>query len=844
MANVIQGADAARLDGFTVRGGRGFAGAALLNFATSPVIANCIFTDNDATDFGGAVFNLDGASPLFTNCTFDSNTAGESGGAMVSLDSAASVINCTFINNRSGFGGAAFNNVSGGEFVACTFAFNEATESAGALAILDSSPAIIGCVFSGNLSSATAGALFINVGSARVEDCRFFDNISNGSGGAIFTLGPPTEPEGITAPFILNSIFAGNSAAQLGGAIFNNTARPRIVNCTIYGNTAGDAGGGVGNFQSSTAITNSILWDNSEALTDLLGASDVTFSVVQGGFSGTSNFGDDPQFVNPGLRNFRLLATSPAIDAGRGASSSAFGNVIDDIEGRPRGLDGTPEVRGDGSDYDIGAFEFGDPIVVEGEPEGSEEGEGCLLGEVDVVSPGIGSVILVGNSLSPLPVGLSARTDCAADTSFVRYLLDGELVGGRANSPYAITIPDITRYPAGRHVVVAQAYDAAGNTPPLESSPATFTLLGAPAAADANGNGLPEQATTVLLQDGDIWSSKVEDPQTGAERVTRVNRFDRTPGNADTPVVSVLGHPDLPGVLVSIELDRRILANDGDIGLLVVAISTNLDALLGRDESVQISAQPEGGLTTGALYTAAGVLVSSDGGATFTRLASDQLDAFPAKVSIEGVTFPVDNTGLWGHPLNVRSGGSGGLSIDAVFDGGWSTGAVKNLSVEPQRLRALLGALDLFAPFNQRPLAATLQVTPAQQAFGRVEVGQSAQRTFVVTNRGGGILSGRAQVAAPFRIAGGARYTLAPGESQNVVVLFVPDAAQDYSAQISFSGGSGATRTLTGTGVLPSKANAWLGCHPGDGTRFTGMADFLLCGAVVLALFAARRRMA
>jgi len=75
-------------------------------------------------------------------------------------------------------------------------------------------------------------------------------------------------------------------------------------------------------------------------------------------------------------------------------------------------------------------------------------------------------------------------------------------------------------------------------------------------------------------------------------------------------------------------------------------------------------------------------------------------------------------------------------------------------------------------------------------------------------------------------------------------VLFVPDAAQDYSAQISFSGGSGATRTLTGTGVLPSKANAWLGCHPGDGTRFTGMADFLLCGAVVLALFAARRRMA
>jgi len=53
-----------------------------------------------------------------------------------------------------------------------------------------------------------------------------------------------------------------------------------------------------------------------------------------------------------------VTAASPCIDAGRDTSDEDFGDVTLDIEGTVRGFDGTAVDRGDGSDYDVGAFEF------------------------------------------------------------------------------------------------------------------------------------------------------------------------------------------------------------------------------------------------------------------------------------------------------------------------------------------------------------------------------------------------------------------------------------------------------------------------------------------------------
>ena len=65
------------------------------------------------------------------------------------------------------------------------------------------------------------------------------------------------------------------------------------------------------------------------------------------------NLGTDPRMVDPDNMDFHLQPDSPAIDAG----TSLFGPDFD-LEDNPRPYDATDQTRGDGTDFDIGAFEY------------------------------------------------------------------------------------------------------------------------------------------------------------------------------------------------------------------------------------------------------------------------------------------------------------------------------------------------------------------------------------------------------------------------------------------------------------------------------------------------------
>jgi hypothetical protein len=97
------------------------------------------------------------------------------------------------------------------------------------------------------------------------------------------------------------------------------------------------------------------------------------------------------------------------------------------------------------------------------------------------------------------------------------------------------------------------------------------------------------------------------------------------------------------------------------------------------------------------------------------------------------------------------------------------------------------------------PPQPVIAVTPASADFGTVGVGSQADATFVVKNNGTGTLTGQASTAAPFIVSG------APIRSRRVrprsSPRFAPPTPGTFLGDITFSGGGGALRPVSGVGT-------------------------------------------
>jgi centrosomal CEP192-like protein len=104
---------------------------------------------------------------------------------------------------------------------------------------------------------------------------------------------------------------------------------------------------------------------------------------------------------------------------------------------------------------------------------------------------------------------------------------------------------------------------------------------------------------------------------------------------------------------------------------------------------------------------------------------------------------------------------------------------------------------------------ADIGVTPASAvSFGSIGAGASVDRTFTVENTSASSLSGTASVVAPFTIASGGSFSLAPGARQNVVVRFRPTAAGVFSGNVTFAAeGDSLSRGVTGTATGASTSS-------------------------------------
>ncbi|HSR33546.1 MAG TPA: right-handed parallel beta-helix repeat-containing protein, partial [Anaerolineae bacterium] len=173
----------------------------------------------------------------------------------------------------------------------------------------DSSPTVANCTFAGNSATQYGGGMFNFFScSPAVTNCTFSDNSAYRGGGMY---------SHVSSPAVTNCTFSGNSAGVDGGGMYNDNSSPQLTNCTFSGNSTSGSGGAIHNWYSSLAVTNSILWgDSPDEISNSSSGSMVTYSDVQGGSDGTGNIDEEPLFVDPGIGDYHLSPGSPCIDTG------------------------------------------------------------------------------------------------------------------------------------------------------------------------------------------------------------------------------------------------------------------------------------------------------------------------------------------------------------------------------------------------------------------------------------------------------------------------------------------------------------------------------------------------
>jgi hypothetical protein len=229
-------------------------------------------------------------------------------------------------------GGGMYNDGSSPMLANCTFSANSATYNGGAM-INDhsSSPTLANCTFEGNSAGSGGGLYNANVSWPVLTNCTFLENSAE-YGGGMFN-------DSFSSPVLTNVTFAGNSADGGGGMFNYDASSPVLTNCTFEGNSATWGGGAVFNAAaSSPVLTNCILWgDTGPEIYNQDGTPVVTYSDVQGGYSGEGNINADPLFVDAANDNYHLSLDSPCIDVG----DNEAGAIPDqDFEGDERILDG------------------------------------------------------------------------------------------------------------------------------------------------------------------------------------------------------------------------------------------------------------------------------------------------------------------------------------------------------------------------------------------------------------------------------------------------------------------------------------------------------------------------
>jgi len=286
------------------------------------------------------------------------------------------------------------------EVTGFTISNGDADEGAGIRCTNGSSPTITDCIISGNTADNYGGGVCCRDSDPAFIDCIIAGNTAGTSGGGIHCHASDST--------FTNCLIAGNSAGNQAGGLYCRASAPAFVNCTFTANTAPLGGAVCCRFNSSPVFANCILWgDTPEEIYVASGSPQVSYSDIQGGWTGYGNIDADPLFVDPDGpdddpntwedNDYRLGPGSPCIDAADNDAVPADEFDLDqdgdtdepipfDLDGNPRFVDdpNTPDT-GNGTPpiVDMGAYEFQVPSAadLDGDGDTDQSDLGVLLAD-------------------------------------------------------------------------------------------------------------------------------------------------------------------------------------------------------------------------------------------------------------------------------------------------------------------------------------------------------------------------------------------------------------------------------------------------------------------------------
>ncbi len=232
------------------------------------------------------------------------------------------------------------------------------------------------------------------------------------------------------------------------------------------------------------------------------------------------------------------------------------------------------------------------------------------------------------------------------------------------------------------------------------------------ASDDSDFNGIPDNPFISLPGVGQVWLATVWNEDFTKVKTVVAERWNGATRNNEPTFIIDVDVQRSDDTLQRIVLEvPYALARRGESAAVLVAVASDLETLLGPTEAEQIAQLPNGFIVLGAQFIEVSVIVSEDGGATFSELDETRLSDHPIRLIMDGLMLDTESIpGFFKHSTFVASDGVG-LTI-VTERGKWQ--AVSSMTFGHERItdmdqlqaaytEASLRSLSVFIPFVATP---------------------------------------------------------------------------------------------------------------------------------------------